>query len=129
MEVVRTKRGSHDRFVLEQNAAEPFEMRIALGLLQPYRNDPAVLGGLNFFVIPIRAFDQTNRKTRPSLSSPRDQIMQINFGVTQISLNDNAGMRPVAKLRLGKERSKKFEGRVFVRVAFHVEIDESAELF
>src|SRR5207249_4544239 len=107
---------------------QPFEIGIALRFLQPYRNDPAVLGGLNFFVIPIRAFDQTNSKTCPALASPRNQIMQIVFGVAQISLNDNAGMRPVAKLRLGEEGAKKFEGRIFVRVAFHVEIDESAEL-
>src|SRR2546421_1174198 len=47
-DIVGAERGSHDRFVLEQNAAEPFEIGIALGFLQPYRNDPAVLGGLNF---------------------------------------------------------------------------------
>ena len=38
-------------------------------------------------------------------------------------------MRPVAKLRLSEKRAKEFERRVFVRVALHVEIDESAELF
>src|SRR5439155_18290494 len=99
-----------------------------LRFLQPYRNDPAVLGGLNFFVIPIRAFDQTNGETRPARSSPRNQINQILFRVAQVSLNDDAGVWPIAKLRLGEKHSEEFKGRVVVRVAFHVEMDESAEL-
>ena len=83
----------------------------------------------DFFVIPIRAFDQPDGETRPARPSPRNQIAQIRFGVAQVSLNDDAGVRPIAKLRLGEKRLKEFERRVFVRVAFHVEIDESAELF
>jgi hypothetical protein len=35
-------------------------------------------------------------------------------------------MRPVFKLLFGENRFEKFERRIFLRVTFHVEIDESA---
>ena len=47
-DVVRTERRGDDRFVLEQDARERFEIRVALGLLQIHRNVPAVLAGFNF---------------------------------------------------------------------------------
>ena len=37
-------------------------------------------------------------------------------------------MRPIAEFRLGEKRSEKFERGILVRVTFHVEIDEGAEL-
>ena len=37
-------------------------------------------------------------------------------------------MRPIPKLFFGKNGFEQFERSVFVRIAFHVEIDESAQL-
>ena len=76
--------------------------------------------------IESNARDFTLRVAR-SYQKPED-FAQIPLGVVQVRLNDDAGMRPIAKLRLGEKRFEKLERRVFVRVAFHVEINESADL-
>ena len=62
----------HGRFVLEQNPRERFKIRVALRFLQKDRNRPAVLAALDFFVIPVGAFDQTNGETRAALATPRN---------------------------------------------------------
>ena len=59
---------------------------------------------------------------------PFDQVPQIAFGIAQIRLDDDAGVRPIAEFRLGEKRPEKFERRIFVRVTLHVEIDEGADL-
>ena len=110
-----------------RNAGERFKIRVALRLLQIDRDNPAVLARFDFLVIPIGAFDQANGETRAACAAPIDQVPQIFFGIAQISLDDDAGVRPIEKLRFGEERPEKFERGVFVRVTFHVEVDEGAE--
>ena len=83
---------------------EGFEIRVALRLLQPDRTMPAVLRGFDLLVVPIRTFDETDSETRPALARPIDQVPQVALGVTQVSLDDNAAVRPVLELSLGKER-------------------------
>ena len=128
-DIVGTERRGHNRLVLEQDAGESFEIGVALWLLQPDRNDPAVLRRFYFFVVPIGAFDEPNGEPCSARPSPCNQITQISFGVAQVSLNHDTSVRPVVKLRLREKRAKEFDRRVFVRIAFHVEIDESAKLF
>src|SRR2546430_12551992 len=47
---------------------------------------------------------------------------------SQVSLNDDSDVRPIAKFRFGKKRFEKRERGIFVRVTFHVEVHERAEL-
>ena len=97
-DVVGAERGGHGRFVLKKNFGEGFEIGVALRFLQKNRNRPAVLASFDFFVIPIRAFDQTHGEARAAFATPPDQVAQIAAGITQIRLNDNSSVRPVAKL-------------------------------
>ena len=83
---------------------------------------------LDLFVIPVGAFDEANGETRAALATPLDQIAQIALGVAQIGLNDDAGVRPIAKFGFGEERFEKFERGIFVRVTLHVEVHEGAQL-
>src|SRR5436853_517731 len=81
-----------------------------------------------FFEIPVGAFNQSNGEPGSASTSPIEQIAQIVFRIAQISLDYNSHVRPVAKFSFGKERSEKFERRVLVRVTFHIEVYEGAEL-
>ena len=88
---------------------------------------PAVLRRFDLFVIPVGAFHEADGEARSARAAPIDQVAQIALGVAQVSLNDDAGVRPILEFRLGEERSEKFERGIFVRVALHVEIDEGAD--
>ena len=127
-DVVRTEGRGDDRFVIEQDARAGFEIGVALRFLQEDRATPAVLRGVDFFVIPVGAFHEADGETRPALPAPIDQVAQVALGVAQISLDDDPGVRPVGELRLGEELLEKLERAVFLRVALHVEIDEGADL-
>src|SRR5205807_9373981 len=104
------------------------EVRVALRFLEEDRDAPAVLRRLDLLVIPVSAFDEADGETRATRPAPIEQVPQIALGVAQIRLDDDAGVRPAAKFRLGEERPEKFERRIFVRVTFHVEIHERAQL-
>ncbi len=125
--IMRPEGRGDDVFVLEEDAGAGLEVGVALGLLQPDGAAPAVLRGFNLFVVPIGAFDEANGEAGAAFPRPLDQVTQVALGVAQISLNDNAGVRPFVELGLGEERFEKLEGGVFVRVALHIEIDERAE--
>ena len=43
-------------------------------------------------------------KRVPRRAAPVDQVAQVALGVAQISLDDNAGVRPIAEFRLGEKR-------------------------
>src|SRR5881409_3380057 len=61
-------------------------------------------------------------------ATPVDQITQVTICISQICLNNNAGMGPIFELVFAENGFEQFESRVFERVAFHVEIDKRAEL-
>jgi hypothetical protein len=96
--------------------------------LEKDRTSPSVLARLDFFEVPVRALDQANGEARSARAAPLEEIEQIVFRIAQISLNYNSNLRPVAKFGFGKERSEKFEGRIFMRVTFHVEVNERTEV-
>src|SRR5207237_5350080 len=83
-DIVRTERRGHDRFVFEQDARERFEVYVALRLLQIERTIPAILTGLNFFVIPIRAFDDPEVETRTQSATPLDHLVQVSYDIAQV---------------------------------------------
>ena len=125
--IMRTERTSNDRFIFEQQPRERFEIRVALWLLRINRTTPAVLSRFYCFVVPICAFYQPHRETRPACATPLDQIAQIDFGVSQVCLDDNPGVRPIFKFLIGENSFEKLDRNIFVRVAFHVEVDKGAE--
>ncbi len=125
---MRTEGRGDDVFVLQEDTRAGFEIGVALRLLLPHGHAPAVLCGLDPLVIPIGPFDQAHGETRAAPAAPLDQVAQVALGVAQVGLDDDAGMRPIAELRLGEERFEKLERAVFMRVALHVEIDEGAQL-
>ena len=127
--IVRTERCGHNRFVIEQDPGAAFETGVALRFLEKDRAKPGVLRGDNFLVIPIGAFDEANGETRPAPPAPVDQVAQVALGIAQVSLDDDPDPRPVDELVLGKELLEEIERAVFLGVALHVEIDESADLF
>src|SRR5437764_13364793 len=124
---MQTERGGDDRFVLEQDARALFEVRVALRILEKDRDTPAVLRRLDLLVIPGSTFDEADGETRAARPAPIEQVPQIALGISQVSLDDNARMRPVTKFRLGEERPEKFERGIFVRVTFHVGVTERAQ--
>jgi hypothetical protein len=126
-DVVRPECRGRDRLVLEQNAGADFEVRVALRFLQPDRDTPAVLRRLDLLVIPVSALHESHGETRASLPAPFDQVREVAFRIAQVGLDHDAGVRPVAELRLVEQRPEKFQRRVFVRVALHVEIDEGSD--
>ena len=93
------------------------------------RHRPAVLRRSERLVIPISALDQPHGEARPARARPVDQIDKVFFRLAQIGLNNDAGVRPITKLRLAAQRFEKLERDVFERKTFHVEIDKRAELF
>ncbi len=127
-DVVGTEGGGDDLLVLEQHAGAGLEAGVAFRFLQEDRAGPAVLSGPDLLVIPVGPLDEANGETRAALAAPGDQVAQVALGVAQVGLDDDAGVRPVAKFVLGEEGAEQLERRVFVRVAFHVEIDKGAEV-
>ena len=125
--VVRSKRGGNNRFVFKQDSCERLEIDVAFGLLKINRTIPAILARFYCFVIPIRSLHQPHGETRAAFAAPIDQIAQIGFRISQISLDDDPGMWPIFELPFGENLFEKFERRIFVRVTFHVEINEGAE--
>ena len=125
--VVRSESGGNNRFVREHDARDRFKIQIALRFFEKDWTSPPILARFYFFEIPVGAFNQSDSESSSARASPVEQIAQIVFGISQISLNDNSNLRPVAKFTFGKERFEKLERRVFVRVTFHVEIHERAE--
>src|SRR5205807_257943 len=125
--VVRSKRGGNNRFVFKQDSCERLEIDVAFGLLKINRTIPAILARFYCFVIPIRSLHQPHGETRAAFAAPIDQIAQIGFRISQISLDDDPGMWPIFELPFGENLFEKFERRIFVRVTFHVEINEGAD--
>src|SRR5207249_2949000 len=110
------ERRGNDRFVLEHDPREQFEIQVALWFLEKDRTSPSVLARFYFFKIPIRAFDQSNSESSSARPSPIEQIAQVGFCISEIRLHDNSNVRPVAKFGFAKERREKGEGSIFVRV-------------
>src|SRR5207253_4381047 len=104
------------------------EVYVALRLLQINRRIPAILPGFDFFVVPVRAFDEPDGETGPARATPLDQIAQILFRIAQVGLNNDASMRPIVEFGFGADFFEKIERCIFVSITFHVEVDERAQL-
>src|SRR5256714_2622887 len=126
-DIVRPEGGGNDRFIFQQHTREGFEIHVALRLLKIDRTIPSVLLRFNCFVIPVRALHQPHRETRAPCTTPFDQIAEIGFGVAQIRLNNDPGVGPVLEFSFAESCLEQLERNIFMRVAFHIEIDEGAE--
>src|ERR1043166_7763391 len=84
--VVRAECRRNDRMIFQQDAAELFEIGVALGFLLEDGNGPAVARRAQRFVIPVSAFNQAHAEARPARATPLEKIDKIFLGLTQIRL-------------------------------------------
>src|SRR5205823_11765969 len=110
-DVVRTERGGDDRFIFQQDPRQQLKVEIALRFLEKDRASPSVLARFYFFKIPVRAFDQTNGESCAASAAPIEQIAQVVFCISQISLDHDADVRPISKFAFGEERFERSEER------------------
>jgi hypothetical protein len=103
-----------------------FKIRVALRFLKKHWRTRSVLTRFRCLVIPVCAFYQPDGEPRTAPATPLDQISQVAFGVSQIRLNNNPGIRPILELRLGENGFEQFKSRILEGITLHVEIDECA---
>src|SRR5260370_37812586 len=89
---------------------------------------PALLERSRGVILPVRAFDQAYGEARASFAVTLDKVTRIRLRISQIHLDDDPGMRPILDLSLGENGFEQLESGIFVHIAFHVEIDKSADL-
>ena len=117
---------------VEQPARQHLEVAVRVGLDLEHRRAPAVLYRLDDLVVPVRALDEPHGQRVGALGTgavrPVDHGVERLRRVAQVGLQDHAGRRAVAELRLGEQLEDELEHRVARVERLHVDVQVGAEL-
>ena len=103
-----------------------FKSCVTLCLDRAHRYVPAVLPGLDGFVIPVCALHQPDRYLRAVVFRPFQQFGQILVRIFQIRLQDNADMRILPVLQL--QTTIQLKSKILVSVGLHVNAEKPLQL-
>ena len=114
----------HGSFVFEDQPSGGFEVGVGLSLVGEDGQGPAVLAGVDYFLIPIRAFDEANSEGLSSLKAPVEQFAQILECVVQVGLDGDARVGIALELRVFEYGPVDGEREVLEFAMLHIEVQE-----
>ena len=126
--VVTSEREFHAAFALgrgrrcDKSRGHALEARVGVNLAAPHRNRPALLFRVDRFVIPVRAFHETNRDLAARALRPLDDAARVIVARAQVRLHCQASVEVVLLAGTHEE----FERQILERELLHVEVDENA---
>ena len=124
--VVARERRAHVLGVAQHRLGELLVHRVRVGLVREDRHRPALLGGDDGLVVPVRALDETQVEAPVAVLRPGEEPGDVLLGVAQVGLDDGAGVVVGAELLLVEQRGEHLEGEVTVAELLEVERERRA---
>ena len=112
------------RYGFHEHRRHPLETGVGGRLVRPDRHGPAHLLGMDHFVIPVGALDQSHAHLPAAAAGPIDQPPGVVHAAAQIGLHRQAGGKIDGLATALEERDR----QVLHGGLFHVEIDQHPAL-